>query len=74
MSAAAGCASRPAPSAVSAGAKCAAAGARCTVSAAGLCRTVALESAAELLCRTAGRLAQGCYLKMEKDPSANLAK
>ena len=40
----------------------------------GLCRTAALESAAGLLCRTAGRLAQGCHLKMEKDPSANLAK
>ena len=32
------------------------------------------ESAAGLLCRTAGRLAQGCHLKTEKDPSANLAK
>ena len=76
VSAAAGCASRPAPSAVSAGAKCRV-GRRQVPwrpsAAEGLCRTAALESAARLLCRTAGRLAQGCHLKMEKDPSANLA-
>ena len=70
VSAAAGCASRPAPSAVSAGAKCrvgrrqvpcrpapsaVAAGARYTLSAVeGLCRTAALESAAGLLCRPQG--------------------
>ena len=50
---------RPAPRAVTAGA-------RYTVSAAeGLCRTAALESAAGLLCRTAGRLAQGCPMRVQ---------
>ena len=66
VSAAAGCASRPAaPSTVSAGAKCRV-GRRQVPwrPAPGIpCRTAALESAAGLLCRTPRRLAQGCHLK-----------